>query len=205
MKKIIIILNLLMGFIGFSQKSKNYYFDENQKEISKSEFDKRAAGWKTGFLKGYFSDLKDNNTEIAMIFRAKEKGTISKEKYKEAIDYINKISNAGIDEEYTIAICYFFKPVNLSEGIVQHQSSQSSYKNFFKKKKKTFNIFMTEKGYESGLENVYEDKEGKIKDLFFKYPFDHGNYIVIRPDGSFQKRIEEYNYHEIIDFIKDKK
>lgn len=204
MKKTIIILYLLVSFMSFSQKPKTYYFDENEKEISKSEFDKRAEGWQTGFLKGYFSDLKNDDAEIAMIFRAQEKGIMPKEKYKEAIDYINKISNAGIDEEYTIAICYFFKPESMYE-VVGFQSSQSSYKNFFKRKKKTFNIFMTEKGYQSNLKNVYEDKDGKIKDLFFKYPFDHGNYIVIRPDGSFQKRIEEYNYHEIIDFIKDKK
>jgi hypothetical protein len=203
MKKITIILSLLVSFISFSQKPKTYYFDENQNQIAKEEFDKRGDDWKTGFFKSYFVDQNDSSREIAMIFRALEKGTITKEKYKEAIDYINKITGAGIDEEYTIAICYFFKPVNMG-NVVDFQSSQSSYKNFFSKKKKTFNIFMTEKGYHRDLKDVYEDKDGKIKDLFFKYPFDHGNYIAIRPDGSFQKRIEEYNYHEILDFIKNK-
>ncbi|WP_394667138.1 hypothetical protein [uncultured Chryseobacterium sp.] len=204
MKKISIILLLLIAFMSFSQRPKTYYFDENQHEISKSEFDKRESGWKTGYLKRYFSDLKNANTDVAIIFRALEKGVISKEAHKEAIDYINKITNAGIDEEYTIAICYFFKPINEAQEIVAHQSSQRPYTNFFRKNKNVFNIFMTEKGYQSDVRNAYEDKEGKIKDLFFKYPFDHGNYIVIKPDGSFQKRIEEYNYHEILDFIKNK-
>ena len=205
MKKIIIILNLLISFISFSQKSETHYYDENQHEISKEEFDKRKTGGKKGYLKGYFSDLKNTNTEVAMIFRALEKGVISKEIHKETIDYINKITEAGITEEYTVAICYFFRPVNMDEGLVAQQYLHSSYTGLFREKgKKVFIFFMTEKGYQSDVKNVYEDKENKIKDLFFKYPFEYGNYIAIRPDGSFQKRIEKYNYHEILDFIKNK-
>ncbi|GAA5088928.1 hypothetical protein GCM10023210_13110 [Chryseobacterium ginsengisoli] len=205
MKKVIIILSLLLGFIGFSQKPKTYYYDENQHEISKEEFDNRKTGRKKGYLKGYFSDLKNANTEVAMIFPALEKGVIPKETHKETIDYINKITNAGIDEGYTVAICYFFRPVNMDAGIVEQQFLHSSYTGFFSEKNnKAFIFFMTEKGYQSDIKNVYEDKEGKIRDLFFNYPFENGNYIAIRPDGSFQKRIEEYNYHEILDFIKNK-
>jgi len=207
MKKIIIILSLLIHIMSFSQKiTTTYYFNENQKEISKSEFDKRKTGGRTGYLKGYFSDLKNANTDVAMIFRTLEKGVISKETHKEVIDYITKVTEAGIDEEYTIAICYFFRPVNRDEGLVAQQFLHSSYTGLFREKnKKVFIFFMTQQGYQSDVKNVYEDKEGKIRAMFFKYPFDHGNYIVIRPDGSFQKRIEKYNYHEIIDFIKDKK
>lgn len=205
MKKILLILVLLINFIGFSQPLKTSYFDENQHEISKEEFDKRKTGGKKGYLKGYFSDLKNANTEVAIIFRALEKGVISKETHKEVVDYINKITNAEIDEKYTVAICYFFRPVNMDAGIVEQQFLHSSYTGLFRENgKKVFIFFMTEKGYQSDVKNVYEDKEGKIKDLFFKYPFEYGNYIAIKPDGSFQKRIQKYNYHEILDFIKDK-
>jgi hypothetical protein len=205
MKKLLLMLVLLTSFTGFSQPPKTSYFDEDKHEISKAEFDKRKTGKHAGYLKGYFSDLKNANTEVAMIFRALEKGAISKETHKEVINYINKITEAGIDEGYTIAICYFFRPVNMDAGIVEQQFLYSSYTGLFSEKnKKVFIFFMTEKGYQSDVKNVYEDKEGKIKDLFFKYPFEHGNYIAIRPDGSFQKRIEKYNYHEILDFIKDK-
>ncbi|GAA5097702.1 hypothetical protein GCM10023210_33000 [Chryseobacterium ginsengisoli] len=205
MRKIIFVLIVLIGFKSFSQKKTIYYFDENQKQITKEEFDKRDFGRKTGYLKGYFSDIKNANTEVAMIFRALEKGVLSKEIHKEVIDYINKLTDEGIDEEYTIAICYFFRPVNMDAGIIEQQFSNSSYTGFFREKnKKVFIFFMTEKGYQSDVKNVYEDKEGKIKDLFFKYPFEYGNYIAIRPDGSFQKRIEKYNYHEILNFIKNK-
>ncbi len=118
------------------------------------------------------------------------------------IEYIKQLSKSEVNDEYTIVICFFFKPESYGDSVIKHQTTNQQYLDFFKKNNKVFNIFITERGYVYKNKRVFEDKENRIKELLFNYPFEYGNYIVIKPDRSFKKEISEYNSENIIAYIK---
>jgi len=72
-----------------------------------------------------------------------------------------------------------------------------------KSKINSMQFFITEKNYNYRKKYVFEDKEDLMKQLFFKYNFDCGNYIIIKNNGRILRRLGEYRQDKIKKKLKE--
>ncbi|AWA28605.1 hypothetical protein HYN48_00085 [Flavobacterium magnum] len=132
------------------------------------------------------------------------KGTLSNNERNTVISELSKLSNTEIDTLKTIVINFYLSPDENPNGTcIDHYTSDWKYIKFFKKKKsKAMQFFITEKNYHYKKPFVKEDTNNVIKNLLFTDAKQCGNYIIIKPDGKFLKRLSEYRQFDIPDIIK---
>ena len=200
MKKIITFTFIIFFWISYSQNSnkKEFFFDENWNLIEMDVFKKKIEN-----RKNYTYRLVENDTAyIGKILLREEFGNITKEDKIDLIKNLEKITNVEIDSTKNIVINFFFKPVKNPNGsCIDHYTSDRKYKKHFKKNKKDLQFFITQKGYEYKKKQVFEDREDFIRKLLFKYYMGCGNYIIIRNNGEFLRRLGEYRQSEIANKI----
>ena len=195
--KNIITLTFLVIFLGtaYSQNSnkKEFLYDENWKLIEMSDFKDKIKDSK------YTYKLFENDTAyVGKILLREEIGKITNDDRTLLINYLKKITNSEVDSTKNIIINFFFKPeIKPNGSCIDNYTSDSKYKRYFKKNSNDIQFFIIQKDYNYKKKNVFEDNEGFIQKLLFKYYFDCGNYIIIKPNGEFLLRRGEYRQNEI--------
>lgn len=199
MKKLCTALTLLVFTVIFSQNKKEYLVDENNKVIPINQFKSRISPPEYKYL--YF--ITENDTSvIAKTIQRIQYGTISKEERKVIINYLKEISGIQVLDNQHIIINYFFEENTTNQKkLIDVYTSDTAFKKSLKKNKNIAQFFITEKDLEYNKEGIFIDKENRLSELVFKYPFT-ANYIIIRPDGKFYLQVGEYRQNEIIDKVK---
>ena len=153
--------------------------------------------------RNYTYRLVENDTAyIGKILLREEIGKITTDNKLLLIEYLKRITNLEIDSTKNIVINFFFKPqIKPNGSCIDNYTSDSKYKRYFKKNDNDIQFFFTQKGYEYKKKYVFEDKESLIRNLLFKYYFSCGNYIIIKNNGEFLRRIGEYRQDEITEKI----
>lgn len=195
MKKwLFIFLSFLFGHI-YSQvrEKKEILYDVNWQLLSLKEFKEKVKDRK------FIYKLTENDTAyVGKLFLREKVGKIKAEERIDLIDYLEKISKTQIDSSNTIVINFFFKPPNPPNGsCIDNYTSSRKYRKYFKKNDGISQFSIVQKGFNYKKNNVLEDKERFIRNLLFKYYFSCGNYIIIKEDGSYLRRLGEYRQSEI--------
>ncbi len=97
--------------------------------------------------------------------------------------------------------------VSPNGSCIDHYTSDYTYKRYFKTSKSEIQFFITEKKYNYRKKNVFNDENEYLKQRFFKYALNCGNYIIIKPNGDYLIRLGEYRQdlvYEKIHFNKNK-
>ncbi|WP_452223175.1 hypothetical protein [Lacinutrix chionoecetis] len=199
MKNTIPLLLILFFGLSYSQNSnkKEMLYDENWNLIKMEEFKEKIKD------KKYAYRFVENDTAYLGKILLKEKtGEITDNERTSLVNYLRSITKIEVDSTKNIVINFFFKPeVKPNGSCIDHYTSDYKYKKYFKKSGKDTQFFITEKGYNYKSKNVFEDKDNFIRELFFKYHFTCGNYIIIKNNGKYLRRFGEYRQHEIIEKI----
>nr|WP_297309248.1 hypothetical protein [uncultured Flavobacterium sp.] len=132
-----------------------------------------------------------------------EKGNISPTNKITLINELNSISDKTIDGTKTIIINFYIeKDLNPENLCIDHYVNDKKYKKFIKKNKLINQFFITEQNYNYDKKYVIEDKNNTIKNLLFENAEWCGNYIIIKPDGSFIRKYGEYIQDDIPHLLK---
>ncbi|MDH7446349.1 hypothetical protein [Aquimarina sp. 2201CG14-23] len=190
--KFLIVLFALQGYSQRTSKEE-ILFDEEWNPISLKDFYDKIKDKKLTYK------LTENDTSyLGKIFLREELGNISPQERIALLTYLEELTSSTIDSIKTIVINFYFKPARKPNGsCIDYYTSDNRYKRYFRKNDKNIQFFITEKGYDYKKDFVFEDKDALIRNLLFKYNFDCGNYIIIKPNGRFLRRLGEYRQFEI--------
>lgn len=132
-----------------------------------------------------------------------EKGKLSSSDKTILINELNLISEKTIDESNIIIINFYIeKDLNPDNLCIDYYVNDKKYKKFIKRNKKINQFFITEQNYNYNKKDVIEDKNNIIKTVLFENAKWCGNFIIIKPDGTFTKKYGEYRQDDIRNLIK---
>ncbi|MGQ2984190.1 hypothetical protein [Flavobacterium sp.] len=199
MKKYLIIITVLFFSLythGQTAK-KEYLLDENNKPITESIFKS-----KIGSSDYHYVLLETDSTLTAKLILRDQYGSITPEKRNEIIQYLTGISGIKISDDQIIVVNFYYKDPETSANkrygsCIDHYTDDRKYLRFFKNNPAAVQFFITAKDYVYSKNKTLEDKGRIFQDGFFFYGGHCGNYIIIKPDGSYYKRIGEYRQDEI--------
>ena len=130
-------------------------------------------------------------------------GMMSPEERLEIATELNKISRTVIDTSSTIIINFFYKGKTEPNGsCIDHYTNDSKYLRALERKKSIVQFFVTQQNYKYTKENSFEDANDLIRSKLFRYKFSCGNYVIIKPNGKFFRKLGEYQPDEIIENLK---
>ncbi|WP_294823156.1 hypothetical protein, partial [uncultured Flavobacterium sp.] len=177
--------------------------DENGAAITESAF-------KTKINNGnyHYILLETDSTLTAKLVKRDQYGAITPEKRNEIIKYLTRISGKEISESQIMVVHFYYEdpesPANKRHGTcIDHYTGDRKYLQFFKNNPEAVQFFITAKDYVYDEKKTFEDKERLFQDEFFSHGGYCGNYIIIKPDGSYYKRIGEYRQDEIPGKVKN--
>ncbi|MBF0693958.1 MAG: hypothetical protein IR153_06250 [Flavobacterium sp.] len=186
---------ILIANVLFAQKSE-FTFDENEVQITQIEFKKKIE------TKQFLYTVYENDTAlIGKIAKKEEFGTISKKERDEIIIALKLSTNSDFDDQKPIVINFFYKPTNAVKGTcIDHYTTDKKFKKQMKKNG-VVQFFITEKNY-TYANNTFEDASDQIRQKLFSHNFQCGNYIIIKPNGKFYRKVSEYNQDLILENLK---
>lgn len=200
MKLQAIFLLLLFSNCLFSQQNlkKETYFDENGNRIGATGFKIKYENYKV-YAPSIVSETDSTITQ-KIVFREVYDTLQSRET---VVKVLKQLTGKTINANQNIVINFFFKePVQNQAPSIDYYASVKKYQKYFEKHTSSIQFFMTEKNYDTGKTNVTIDDKGAIRNLLFKDNIEGGNYIIIKPNGHYYKRVGEYRQDEIPDRIK---
>ncbi|AGC78603.1 hypothetical protein LX97_02634 [Nonlabens dokdonensis] len=197
---ILIIVALLFACsTGFAQQSiekPSYYFGNKGETISKEEFAQKAMSF------GYDYKYKEMDTAfVGRLILKREKGTLTKEQLVEVRKYLKKLTGKNINTNSTIVINYFVAPKDGDKTCADSYVNDSDYAKRLQQLDLTEQFFIAEKRYQLEKKNVYQESADFLKHYLFENARTCGNYMILRPDGSFYSKYGEYEQDKIISLI----
>lgn len=190
---------LLTGLLLFTcllpaqSKKPEYLLDEQNTKISEAVFKSKIATQK--FTYGFF---ENDTAVIAKVLPREERGQLSAEQYKAFIDALREIEGDGVREGQTVVLHFFYKPkAPVNGGCIDFYTVDSRYKKQLRKRG-IQPIFIVQRGYKyegSAREDTYD----RIRALLFPYDVQCGNYIIVKPNGAFYRRLGEYRQDQVVD------
>ena len=195
MKQFIIFLLFSCSSLSFCQNSEkpSILYDENWNLIDEVFFNKKIQDRRYGYRL-----VETDSSIIGKIYLRYGVGQITNSLRMDLINHLNELTGVQIDSTQNIVINYYLKPESRPNGsCIDHYTSQRKYLKYFKKSIKDVQFFITAKDYKYRKKHVYEDKEGYIGNLLFEFAHSCGNYIIIRNDGQFFKKLGEYRQEAI--------
>ena len=115
-----------------------------------------------------------------------------------------QLTGKVVDASQTIIINFFYKePVKNQAPCIDHYTADKKYLRFTRKHKEYVQFFITEKGFNYDQKTVYEDVEETISKLLFNDIVHCGNYIIIKPNGHYYKKVGEYRQDDNPSKIKE--
>jgi len=202
-KQTIVTFALMVSFVAFAQANlkKEYYIDENNKPILLAEFKGKVSLNKKY---SYTVVSETDSTLIAKIIFTEQIGVLQLGEREAAIKALQQLTGRTVDASQTIIINYFYRePVKNQAPCIDHYTADKKYLRFISKHADYSQFFITEKGFNYNNKSVYEDISEAIRNLLFKDVVHCGNYIIIKPDGQYYKRVGEYRQDDIHYKIKE--
>lgn len=179
-----------------------YYFDVEGNAIRKADYLQKAKD----SLYTYIPHIIENDTAIiGSLNRREEKGIMRQNDRLQLIKNIESVTGQKVDINKTLIINFYFNnDLNPGNLCIDNYTSDRKYKRELKQNNDSIKqFFFTESGYDYSKDFVYMDKNKFIENLIFSVEFGCGNYIIIKPNGHFLRRLGEYRQDEIIDKAKE--
>ncbi len=194
MKKCTLFLFLFfiaLNLYGQNVSKKEYLVDENWKPITLEDFKSKLSPIYTHGI------IENDTAVIAKIVLREEKGKLKPEELQEIKTTLKALTNSPIEDNQTIVLHFFYKSDNDPEDIcIENYTTDYSYKRFFKKNPQFLRFNITEKNYTYKSKNVTKDTTDTLY-KYFLFGGKCGNYMIIKPDGSYLKHLGEYIQKEI--------
>ncbi|MCT2563290.1 hypothetical protein [Chryseobacterium herbae] len=201
MKKILFLI-LLSIVTSFNAQKKKAYYNEDMKEISKTEFFNQRDYSKNIDL--YIEDQEQFNN---ILVRRKNHGKLSEIELKEL-----QISLSGKKLDKNLIIIYY--PGKDSYNTIDKNTSWNVFnKSNLKKlnRKDDYEGFWIYKDYD-GLQyyfpdrvNWQPDKDGVIENLFFKNHYPFFSFVVIDKKGNYISYFSEFGKDTVWKLVKELK
>lgn len=195
MKKIIVLLFLVLTSSLFSQTKEEVFLDENNKTVTKQEFEKKMGPPEYAYIP---TTYEDENAIIKKLVLRRELGIIKEQDRLDIVSALEEITGQQIDPEKTIIINFFYEDLkNPSGACIDNYSTDRKYKKYLKQQVDITQFFVVEKGYIYSKKRAVEDRFDKIRKMLFFDKFHCGNYIIIKPNGHYFKQVGEYPQDDI--------
>ena len=195
------LLFLLFSFHSYSQEPNVYFYNHKGKSIDKQTF---FDSLKIPDYKYIYKLIENDTAVLGSLFLREEINVITQEDRKSLIKELELLSGRKIKDSQTIVIDFFSYPVKKQasyDGFFNKYRKNRSYLRFFKKNDGYVHFFVSQKDYTP--DGFIEDKNNYLlKNLFLNYESSYGNYIIIKPNGHYLRRLGEHRQDEIIDKIK---
>lgn len=201
MKIIKLIIILFISKAGLSQTKSMVYFNEDGEKVTRKKFFNKKNPKKN--LDLY---IKNDTTQIGILIHRQKSGLLDKKTLSHLKLYLTKISGKHIDTTQNIVINYLSaypkKKGNsvalstwnvLDKDFLERLHSIANINQFWINSPKTDNL----EYFHNGKINWISDEEDLLKKMFFIYELRHGNYILIKPDGSFFCYLGEHSKYGI--------
>lgn len=199
MKYILITLLAACQLVAQTKPKAEYLLDENDFNINETIFRDKIKN------RDFHYTVYENDTAlIGKIFRREDTGKLSQRVRSEIVGTLRKIANADIADSQTIIINFYYKDSPEPKGsCIDHYVSDNAYRKFLKTTPDVVQFFVTEQGYHYRGGKTFEDSYDEIRKNLFKYKIKCGNYIIIRPDGAYFRKLGEYRQDEISLHLKN--
>lgn len=203
MRQLIILLSLVFCFNSYSQDlTKNqYFYNQKGETIDKYTF---LDSIKIPKYKYTYKLIENDTAIVGNLYLREEISLMSQEDRKSVIAELELLSGQKIKENQTIVIDFFSYPVKKEasyDNFFKKYTTNRSYLKFFEKNDNYIHFFVSQKDYI--LKGFIEDKNNYLfRNLFLNYEASYGNYIIIKPNGHYLRRLDEHRQDEIIDKIK---
>lgn len=190
---------LLTFTINYAQQSMDkpsYFFTNKGELITQKEFADKATSF------GYDYKYKEVDTAfVGHLILKREKGTLNDKELKEVRKYLKKLTGKTINKQSTVVINYFVAPENGDKSCAQSYINDSDFAKRLQQLDLTEQFFIAEKDYDLNKSNVYQESSNFLKRFLFENARTCGNYMILRPDGSFYSKYGEYEQDKIISLI----
>lgn len=180
-----IIFLFIFKFTCIAQDfKKEILIDVNNDTISGEAFLKKAKDFNF-----FYKTTETDSFRIAKLYSKINYGTIDSNKRQLLCKELKLLSNKDIDSTNIIVVNFAIKNDDNYNSLgclyhFYHLNSLSLYKqkryNYIKQ------FYIKEKGCDIKLKKVIEDKNNKIKDLFFDIALYCGNTLIIFPDNTYK-------------------
>lgn len=200
-----LLLTLIIGILFYScssskvENNKTKYFDEENIEIGKSEFNKSRSNRN---LIAVQNDSLKTKSQTSREVRGKIKN-------KELFDIIlNKSTNTNIDNTKPTVIIYYIDrdPYNSGGGFVDRQW-MNNWKNELENGLnqiagiKPIYLYKNYNGLKKhkGIIPWKKDTENQVAELFFKHKYPWLSFVVISKNGDYISRFGEFT----LDYVRE--
>lgn len=193
----IILLNYTFAF-SQGKVSKEYYVDENKNVI-----DSKTFQLKLNDKKYWYKIFHNDSAKINKLVYREEYGRFNDETKNLIIKELEKISDKVINIDEIVVINFFIKPESNPDGsCIDFYTNDFRFKNYTSKKKnKIKQFFIVQQNYTYNKNQVTNDSNGIIEKFAFEDGLGCGNYIIIKPNGVYYRRLGEYRQDKIKDIV----
>lgn len=201
MRLLTALLCLLFSLHSYSQEPSVYFYNHKGESIDKQTF---FDSLKVPKHKYAYKLIENDTAVLGSLFLREEINIITQEERKSLIKELELLSGQKIKDSQTIVIDFFSLPSKDDtsyNGFFNKYTKNRSYLRFFKKNDGYVHFFVSQKDYIQ--DGFIEDKNNYLlKNLFSNYEASYGNYIIIKPNGHYLRRLDEHRQDEIIYKIK---
>lgn len=193
-------LTLLFCSLSLFSQKREILLDENENIISGEAFKERIKDP----YKYHYTIIETDTATVGKLVPTEEMGKMPEKERLVIIKELERLSGREISPQQTIVINFYFKEADINQRpCIDRYTADKSYQRFFKRNTEYAQFFVTEGGFDYDKENVLEDKNGVVRDNAFPYIFHCGNYIIIKPNGRFLRRVSEHRQDQIIDKLNE--
>ncbi len=188
MKYKLLILSFFFTCIVFSQNEdrKAYMYDENGTAIDeKTFFEKLRSGI-------YYKRAVVNDTAVlAKLYVRKFEGKLDASSYKKFVSYLEKTVKTKIDTTKIVVIYFFYEN---DKRVTRHYATTKRLE-ALNNNDAVQAFYMTEKGFrfKNRKHVFYEDIFNLAKQTFFETNVCCGSAVILKPDGTYYKELEEFS------------
>lgn len=185
---------VLMAQKPFSGKKIDRYFDENEREISKKEYESHD-GWEENFMR---FEVETDSSIRHLIEKTYAGGKIGSSTMAEIHALLGRQSSVAVDTS-KILVIQFYPGIDPCSGNEYKPFVKANFRAFDKKIAKLEGVsshYFHKKGADIGVRSRYAnwlpDESQILQRTFFWYDYPCGSFVVIAPDGEFFEVKGEY-------------
>ncbi len=205
MKKLLCFIILIISLtLGYSQK-REVYVDDDLNNISKESFEQNRD-----LSKFLYLTFSDDSLIVNLKTERIVKGKISKENLSSIREFLVQSSGEKISDTNNLVINYW--PGNQycelpNDLRIMNQRTKAYQKKIAKiQNSSQFYVAADLNGIDK-LGNIQWNLDSKsiLKELFFKYPYTCGSFVLIDNQGNYYLFKGEYSYSQIFELLKKPK
>lgn len=187
--------------LTFGQQKPIVFYNEVGEEINQLDF-LRSKDYSEN-LDLYF---ENDTIQIGILITRQKFGHLDKKTFVNFKSYLSNISDKQIDSSQNIVINYLTPLPKKVDNIKSKSSWNVLEKHYLRKLHKIADIkqfWITSPEsdnlnfYHHNKINWISDKDNLFKNLFFPYDVRYGNFILIKPDGSYYYYLGEHSKYKI--------